>query len=166
MIKVSTKIPDFQLASKTLLREFNASVKRIHKDVARDAKNILQEAILASDKYATGGLFKSVTARLLESTSNRFVTQIGFKSPGNEYAQYANFGRGSGGIPNLTSLRRWARAKGIEQKAVWAIARKIADEGTEDVGEDAFMGDASIKIERMFERTVRKRIEELKRGYK
>jgi hypothetical protein len=166
-VKVQTKIPNFKALNKRIEKEFRTKVKAIHTEVTNEAKKILTDSIIEGDKVATGNLLKSVSARFVSDKSvDGFTSQVGFKKPGSTYASYSNYGRGSGGMPPANAMRRWARAVGFPLEGIWALRKKIAQDGTEDEGQDAFYEKAVGKIETMMKRTVSKRLKELKGKYK
>lgn len=59
--------------------------------------------------------------------------KVSIRMPG--YTVYMNEGRGPGKRPPMEALTVWMREKGIAEQAYWAIANKIAKEGTEGIGE-------------------------------
>jgi len=79
------------------------------------------------EDYDRKGLRASgLTANLLkvEKVGDRWV----LKTP--DYFIFEILGRGPGGLPPLEAIRDWVTSKGIEQKSIYPIAKKIADEGT------------------------------------
>lgn len=69
--------------------------------------------------------------------------KVSIRMPG--YTVYMNEGRGPGKRPPMEALTVWMREKGIAESMYWAIANKIAKEGTEGIG-DKWLKDAVKSI--------------------
>lgn len=83
----------------------------------------LQDAIGASRQFLLGWRFD-----LPAGTRPELVGTLTNDAP---HAYYAEHGRGPGRMPPDEPIRAWVRARGIDERAVFLIRRKIAREGTE-----------------------------------
>ena len=97
----------------------------------RDTMNAMLDDIvketLNRGKSATGSLINSNRATVL--AGNTYVIAEGRAA---EHWKYAGNGRGPGKMPPTRALHPWLRAKGIDIRAAFPIARKMAKEGSED----------------------------------
>jgi hypothetical protein len=163
-VNVVTQIPDIGLVGTEIKRKFRAAVKEAHLEAVRKAKETLKASIILKGSVATKNLLKSVSDKFVKDSSvDGFTSQIYFKRPGSGYAYYANYGRSAGGFPPRKVMLKWARAKGIEENAVYPISRKIADEGTKS---RYFMEDAEAKIDKIRENVVSKAVSQFVRSIK
>lgn len=164
-IRAVTKVPNIGLRGRELVREFRRKMREAHLEAREEGKRILSDAILASGFLRPIRLVKSVSAVFVKDDNEKgFTTAIGFKKPGSEYAFFANYGSdphrtfaSSGGKTMRQNLLSWARAKGVDERAVWHIQKRIREEGTEG---GHFIERATPKIEKAFERVARKKVRE------
>lgn len=89
---------------------------------AQELINQLQNA----GKVASGGLINSISYEVLDTPNG---AQVIISSE--EYLKWVDEGRRPGKFPPISAISNWASLKGIDQRAVWPIARKIAIEGIE-----------------------------------
>lgn len=126
------KMPDLNLRGREIKKSFRAYIRAVQFEISEMGKDVLRNALILTGSVATGGLYKSVSSRLVANSSvEGFTREIGFKKPGSEYAFFADQGRDSGGAPPYESIARWARAKGIDSSAINNIRYHIAEYGTE-----------------------------------
>jgi len=91
------------------------------------ANEIFDEArrnIKSNDSYASGELYDSV---ITEVSARGLAIYVGSTS---HYAPYVEFGTRPH-FPPLDAIREWCRVKGIPEEAVFPIAKKIAERGTQ-----------------------------------
>lgn len=94
-------------------------------DLVEEFLNRVKDRLI--EDYKRKGLRASgLTANLLkvEKVGERWV----LRTP--DYFIFEILGRGPGGLPPLEAIRDWVTSKGIEQKHIFPIAKKIANEGT------------------------------------
>ena len=72
------------------------------------------------DAHASNTLINSLTYKLKEGVEELNVLLVG-----EDYFKYVDEGRRPGKIPRIGKLKKWAAIKGIPEKAVFAIAKKI-----------------------------------------
>jgi hypothetical protein len=89
-------------------------------DVLSSMKNIL----INNGKSASGNLINSLSYQI---TFNGDNLDIEFQMP--QYGQFVDGGRRPGKQPPISAISQWAQIRGIPQKAVFPIARKIGREG-------------------------------------
>lgn len=88
----------------------------------------LNKALRKEDKIATGDLVESLSHRIIKMPKGiDYTITIDAK----KYLDYVDAGRKPGKYPPIRAISEWARVKGISQKAVFPIARKIKQEGIE-----------------------------------
>lgn len=77
---------------------------------------------------------KVATGRTM-STLSTFVTvspsSIVAELQGESQWRFVGNGRGPGGVPPIDNIKRWIAAKGLDINA-WAVAQKMAKEGSKD----------------------------------
>ena len=74
------------------------------------------------------GTFKKSWDVDAEGSGNLIRIEIKNNDP---IGRWKAIGRSPGRMPPDAPIRAWVLAKGINEKAVWAIRKKIADEGTD-----------------------------------
>jgi hypothetical protein len=89
-----------------------------------DVISSMRDILVNSGKNASGNLINSLSYQI---TFNGDNLDIEFQMP--EYGEFVDKGRGPGKQPPLSSISQWAQIRGIPQKAVFPIARKIGREG-------------------------------------
>lgn len=93
-------------------------------EFARDYIKILSIMLRKEDKVASGALLNSLSYRI-EEGGNELLIII----DSNSYMKFVDEGRRPGRYPNMRSLSRWLSYRGIDQKALFPIARRIAENG-------------------------------------
>lgn len=101
-----------QQVEDALAKYGKAFVNNIKKNLKRDGKN-------ASGKLSNSFDFN---ARTITDITSLKVTAL-------DYYKYIEDGRRRGKMPPLTATRKWARKKGIDDSAVYPIARSIGKNG-------------------------------------
>ena len=98
--------------------------KIIDKETARmfgqDYVKILVALLKKYKKNASGALINSIDYRLTEQANQIFIV-----IESNDYLEYVDQGRKPGKYPPIQAISKWASIKGIEQEAVFPIARSI-----------------------------------------
>jgi hypothetical protein len=89
-------------------------------DFAKQWVEALKQNLIKKGKLASGNLVRSLDYRVSEVVNGPFIEIIS-----NEYLQWVDQGRRPGKYPPIRPIANWARIKGIDQKAVFPIARKI-----------------------------------------
>lgn len=103
----------------------NRSMESVSDEYGELLVDKLKKNLADLDKYATGDL---VDTMYYEATTANGKSVIGLVA--NHYLRYVDRGRAAGKFPPLQAISRWARVRGISQRAVYPIARKIAKKGT------------------------------------
>jgi hypothetical protein len=86
--------------------------------------NSMRGILVSNGKSASGNLINSLSYQI---TFNGDNLDIEFQMP--QYGEFVDAGRRPGKQPPLSSISQWAQIRGIPQKAVFPIARKIGREG-------------------------------------
>ena len=81
------------------------------------------------DKNATGGTVASMT-----HTVTAYPGALFARLEANDNWKWMGNGRGPGRMPPVQNIERWISARGLTISA-WAVARKIAKEGSKDYRE-------------------------------
>lgn len=87
---------------------------------AKQYVDVLKDNLIKKGKLASGNLVRSLDYRVSQVMNGPFIEIIS-----NEYLQWVDKGRRPGKYPPIKAISNWARIKGIDQKAVFPIARKI-----------------------------------------
>jgi hypothetical protein len=103
----------------------NRSIESLSDEYGEILVAKLKKNIADIDKYATGDL---VDTMYYEVKSDGVKSVIRLNA--NHYLRYVDKGRRPGKYPPLWAISKWATVKGISQRAVFPIARKIAERGT------------------------------------
>lgn len=80
----------------------------------------LTALLIRYKKDATGNLINSLDYRIKEDADG-----ITLLLESEDYLQWVDKGRRPGSFPPIKPIAEWARVKGIDEKAVFPIARKI-----------------------------------------
>ena len=91
-----------------------------------------------------------------KSIRQKKVTETHYKLIGVEYLEMLNKGRGGGGLPPVSALKKWVERKlGISkdksESVAWRVAKKIENEGTEIFKDNSAGIELSKNIELMKE---------------
>lgn len=73
---------------------------------------------------------RNATGRSSASIQPANISEIGGQLVGNSSIQWVFTGRGPGGFPPLSNIIDWLNARGLPRGMAWAVAKKIAEEGT------------------------------------
>lgn len=103
----------------------NRSIESLSDEYGEILVSTLKRNIVDVDKYATGDL---VDTMYYEVKTDGVKSVIRLNA--NHYLRFVDQGRRPGKYPPLSAISKWARVKGISQRAVFPIARKIAERGT------------------------------------
>jgi len=115
--------------------------------------SIVSEMIIilnASDKKASGRLLASLSIEFRQT-----IEGIKLLINGEDYAQYVDEGRKPGSYPPISKIREWVKIKGLPEKSVLPIARKIYKFG---IKPRPFLSESIIKNESLFEKQLKKNI--------
>lgn len=113
-IDIEDVVRNLDLSKKRLMSNTSKAMDRIVKE---GQKIMIQEA-----PEGTGKLKKSIKTKV-ERSSKKVVGTI---DPTAKYAIFIEKGRGAGGMPPISSIRKWVMAKGLPDGATFLIAKKIA----------------------------------------
>lgn len=94
------------------------------KKIAPQKENELKSQIKKKGKQASGKLIASVRSEVT-TTGQRVDLDIYAE----EYADFIQSGRKKGKFPPVQPIKDWMNAKGIEEKALYPIMKKIKEEG-------------------------------------
>lgn len=166
-----------KLTSPRRTRE-QASLKRLRNAYRRALKNSITEIsevirreserqLYENDLVATGDLLDSLETNFVEVDAFGFQVNIGYLD---DAAVYVEDGRGGTGkqegvfeyhVP-ITEIVRWVQARGIDERAVFPIARKITEEGFYSPGSkgkhpfEKAVERAEAEVEEILEKNLRK----------
>lgn len=99
-----------------MLKQLDIPIKRLGVDMVNEIIDILK----SKDKIASGELIKSVKYEYIADIDN---IELLIKSE--DYLTYVDQGRRPGKYVPVNALRKWAKLKGIPEKAVYPINHKI-----------------------------------------
>lgn len=74
---------------------------------------------------------RNATGRSSRSIQVTNLTVNGGQLVGGAWIEWVFTGRAPGGMPPISSIIDWLNAKGLPRGMAWAVAKKIAKEGTE-----------------------------------
>lgn len=86
----------------------------------------MKALIKLNGSFASGELYNSVKARVFKDKADIYHLEINYIY----YGMFVDKGTRPGHFPNIDSIRRWCRLKGINQDAAFFIARNIFRHGT------------------------------------
>jgi len=95
-------------------------VKKALNIYGKDVVAELAKQLLKLDKKASGKLIKSLDYKI-RPVVKKMVVII----ESEDYLHYVDKGRRPGKMPPINAISKWASIKGISQKAVFPIAKKI-----------------------------------------
>ena len=102
----------------------NNTLKELSNDYGELLVKTLKKNLKRLGKSASGSLINGMYYEVKEADGK---TAIHLNA--NDYLRNVDKGRKPGRYPNMAAISRWASIKGISQKAVFPIARKIAEKG-------------------------------------
>lgn len=85
----------------------------------------LKRNLVDEGKSATGSLVDSISYSVKVNADGKAVLELDAE----DYLRFVDKGRKVGKFPNITAISKWARVRGISQRAVFPIAKSIADKG-------------------------------------
>lgn len=94
-----------------------------------DLENRIRVNAAARNKNATGATVGSMT-----HTVTAYPGALFARLEANENWKWMGNGRGPGKMPPVQNIQRWVEARGLDISA-WAVAKKIAKEGSKDYRE-------------------------------
>lgn len=106
-----------------LRRNFPEWLKAANLETAYEVRDLAQKNIRQIDAYTTGELYGSMQVSV--SPQGRSIRVLSTS----KYAPFVEFGTRPH-FPPLDPIRAWCRARGIDEKAAFPIAKKIAEHGT------------------------------------
>lgn len=74
---------------------------------------------------------RNATGRSAASIKVENVTDNGGQLVGGKWIKWVFTGRGAGGFPPISAIIDWLDAKGLPRAMAWAVAKKIANQGTD-----------------------------------
>jgi len=98
------------------------------KKIAPQKENELKSQIKKKGKQASGKLIASVRSEV-SAAGQRVDLEIYAE----EYADFIQEGRSKGTFPPAQPIKDWMKIKGIEEKALFPIMKKIKEEGISPV---------------------------------
>ena len=103
---------------------YNNGIKEVSDAYGELLVKTLKKNLKRLGKEASGSLIKSITHEVKQEKGKSVINLIG-----NTYLTNVDKGRKPGKLPPLSAISRWASIKGISQRAVFPIAKKIAEKG-------------------------------------
>ena len=108
----------------SITTRFNQELNEVSQAYGDAIVKAMRDNLIKLDKNATGNLIKSISVNILQD-NDKSVIRFSAK----DYLRWVDKGRSPGRFPPLSAISRWATVKGISQRFVFPIARKIAKEG-------------------------------------
>jgi len=102
----------------------NRSMESVSDEYGELLVEVTKKNLADLDKYATGDLVDTMYYETVTADGKSVIQLVA-----NEYLRYVDKGRKIGKFPPLQAISKWASVKGISQRAVFPIARKIAQKG-------------------------------------
>lgn len=102
----------------------NRSIESLSDEYGELLVAALKKNLADVGKYASGDLIDTMYYEV-KSAEGKSVIQV----YANSYLRFVDKGRAPGKFPPLWAISKWASIKGISQRAVFPIARKIAEKG-------------------------------------
>ena len=109
----------------SLKTRFNAELKTVSNAYGDAIVKAMGVNLRALGKSATGSLIKSLEVEVVQDDGKSVI-----RLSAEDYLRWVDQGRKPGGkYPPLHAISKWVKLKGISQRAVFPIAKKIAEEG-------------------------------------
>lgn len=102
----------------------NRSIESLSDEYGELLVAALKKNLADVGKYASGDLIDTMYYEV-KTADGKSLIQLS----ANSYLRFVDKGRAPGKYPPLSAISRWASIKGISQRAVFPIARKIAEKG-------------------------------------
>lgn len=109
----------------------NAEFGRVKDILQKYGEDVVAEMIAILDSKGSINLQKSMEVEVLEDM--KFI-QLTISM--NHYAPFTDTGRGPGVMPPKAAIEKWAAERGIPERAVYPIRKKIAEQGTKHAAKD------------------------------
>ena len=107
----------------------NRSIESLSDEYGEMLVDALKKNLADLNKYATGDLVDSMYYET-KTADGKAVIQLS----ANHYLRFVDKGRAPGKFPPISAISKWASIRGISQRAVFPIARKIAEKGIPATG--------------------------------
>lgn len=102
----------------------NRSIESVSDEYGELLIDKLRKNLADIDKYATGQLVDTMYYDVMAADGKSVI-----RLNANSYLRFVDKGRAPGKFPPLQMISRWCSVRGISQRAVFPIARKIAQKG-------------------------------------
>lgn len=107
----------------------NRSIESLSDEYGEMLVDALKKNLADLNKYATGDLVDSMYYET-KTADGKAIIQLS----ANHYLRFVDKGRAPGKFPPISAISKWALIRGISQRAVFPIARKIAEKGIPTTG--------------------------------
>lgn len=107
----------------------NRSIESLSDEYGEMLVDALKKNLADLNKYATGDLVDSMYYET-KTADGKAIIQLS----ANHYLRFVDKGRAPGKFPPISAISKWASIRGISQRAVFPIARKIAEKGIPATG--------------------------------
>lgn len=104
-----------------LKTRFDAGLNNISLAYGKSIIKTMTKNLRDLGKSASGNLIKSLEVEILQDDGKTVIRMSAEK-----YLRWVDKGRKPGTYPNMDALSKWVKLKGMSQRAVFPIARKIA----------------------------------------
>lgn len=105
-----------------MLTTVELSISEVITDFLTEMQEGLRAYLAANNRNATG--------KSSDSIQLANVTDKGGQLVGSGSIKWVFTGRGPGGMPPILKIIDWLNARGLPRAMAWAVARKIAENGT------------------------------------
>lgn len=102
----------------------NRSIESLADEYGEMLVSALKKNLADLNKYASGDLVDTMYYETSTAEGKALI-----KLSANDYLRFVDKGRAPGKFPPLKAISRWASIRGISQRAVFPIAKKIAEKG-------------------------------------
>jgi len=108
----------------SITTRFNAELNTVSQAYGDAIVKAMRDNLIKLDKNATGNAIKSLTVNVFQDGGKSVLRFSAI-----DYLEWIDKGRKPGRFPPLSAISKWATVKGISQRFVFPIARKIARDG-------------------------------------
>lgn len=108
-----------------IVDRINRSIESFSDEYGELLVKNLKRSLVDEGKYNTGTLVDTMYYDVKVNEDGKSVINI----TAEDYLRYVDKGRRPGRFPPIRKISKWASSKGISQRYVFPIARKIAEKG-------------------------------------
>jgi len=137
----------------SITTRFNAELNTVSQAYGDAIVKAMAANLRTLGKVASGDLIKSLTVNVFQD-GGKSVLRLSAK----DYLRFVDKGRKPGRFPPLSAISKWASIKGISQRFVFPIARKIARDG---IKKTDVVNDTIVAVEKRYNKVFDKQLEKI-----